>query len=75
MNLLVGGYLKMHENLKGIWNQAASSHVQADTSWQTQQNFLNRFAELIVDECAKISNKAEPYKAQDLIKKHFGFHK
>jgi hypothetical protein len=65
----------MHENLKAIWNQAASSHVQADTSWQTQQNFLNRFAELIVDECAKISNKAEPYKAQDLIKKHFGFHK
>ncbi len=75
MNLLVGGYLKMHENIKAIWNQAASSHVQADTSWQTQQNFLNRFAELIVDECAKISNKAEPYKAQDLIKKHFGFHK
>ena len=65
----------MHENLKAIWNKASSSHVQADTSWQTQQNFLNRFAELIVDECAKISNKAEPYKAQDLIKKHFGFHK
>ena len=33
---------------------------------------LEKFAELIVRECAKISDKAEPYKASDLIKKHFG---
>ena len=31
-----------------------------------------KFAELIVKECAKIADKAEPYKATDLIKKHFG---
>jgi len=31
-----------------------------------------KFAELIVRECAKIADKAEPYKASDLIKKHFG---
>lgn len=42
----------MNETIKAIWNKAASSHEQADTSWQTQQNFLNRFAELIVKECA-----------------------
>jgi len=31
-----------------------------------------RFAELIVRECAKIADKAEPYKANNLIKEHFG---
>jgi hypothetical protein len=30
------------------------------------------FAQLIVKECAKIADKAEPYKASDLIKQHFG---
>ena len=31
-----------------------------------------KFAELIVRQCADIADKAEPYKANDLIKKHFG---
>ena len=31
-----------------------------------------KFAELIVRECADIADKAEPYKANDLIKEHFG---
>ena len=33
---------------------------------------LEKFAELIVRECADIADKAEPYKANDLIKEHFG---
>ena len=33
---------------------------------------LEFFAELIVRECAGIADKAEPYKASDLIKQHFG---
>jgi hypothetical protein len=33
---------------------------------------LEKFALLIVRECAEIADKAEPYKASDLIKKHFG---
>ena len=33
---------------------------------------LEKFAELIVRECADIADKAEPYKANDLIKQHFG---
>jgi hypothetical protein len=32
----------------------------------------NKLAELIVRECAKIADKAEPYKANNLIKEHFG---
>ena len=33
---------------------------------------LTKFVELIVNECAGIADKAEPYKSNDLIKKHFG---
>ena len=33
---------------------------------------IQKFAELIVRECAEIADKAEPYKASDLIKQHFG---
>ena len=63
----------MNENLKIVWNKAASSHIQESTSWATQQNFLIRFAELIVEECGNISDKAEPYKSKELMKKYFGF--
>ncbi len=31
-----------------------------------------KFAELIVKECALLADKAEPYKSNDLILKHFG---
>lgn len=62
----------MNENIKQIWNKAASSHQQQDTSWKTKESFLNRFAELIITECASIAEKAEPYKAHDLIKNRFG---
>ena len=33
---------------------------------------LQKFAELLIRECAAIADKAEPYKANDLIKQHFG---
>ena len=33
---------------------------------------LQKFAELLIMECAEIADKAEPYKANDLIKQHFG---
>jgi TRAP-type C4-dicarboxylate transport system substrate-binding protein len=32
---------------------------------------IEKFAEVIVRECARIADTAEPYKANDLIKKHF----
>jgi hypothetical protein len=34
---------------------------------------LTKFAHLIILECADIADKAEPYKANDLIRKHFEF--
>jgi len=62
----------MHENIKAIWNRASASYQKADSSWQTQQNFLARFAELIASECARIAETAEPYQSADLIRQHFG---
>jgi hypothetical protein len=44
--------------------------------WDTRLDGLHfdqeKFAELIVQECADIANQAEPYQAGDLIKKCFG---
>jgi hypothetical protein len=33
---------------------------------------LEKFAELIIKECAAIADTAEPYKSSDNIKQHFG---
>jgi hypothetical protein len=63
----------MNEQIKTIWNQAAASYEKADTSWQTQQNFLNRFAELIIAECAGIAAGSD-MPSKD-IKDHFGIKK
>lgn len=68
----------MNDNIREIWNQAASSHQQADTSRETQENFINRFAELIVRECserllhdAKLTD-IQTTRCVASIKKHFG---
>ncbi len=49
------------------------TQVGTDVSgkWMNVDN-LEKFAELIVKECAEIADTAEPYKSSDLIKKHFG---
>ena len=77
----------MNDNIRAIWNRAASSHQQADTSRETQENFINRFAELIVRECAEISEQSQWSEAKgeyyegfneamiyvsNKIKEHFG---
>ena len=47
-----------------IFGLGAKRHI-----WEAA---LEKYAELVVQECAKIADKAEPYKANDLIKEHFG---
>ena len=42
------------------------------TDEQSEQFDPERFAELIVRECAGIAETAEPYQSSDLIKQHFG---
>jgi hypothetical protein len=42
------------------------------TDHQGERFDPERFAELIVRECAGIAETAEPYQSSDLIKQHFG---
>ena len=42
------------------------------TDHQGERFDPERFAELIVRECAEIAETAEPYQSSDLIKQHFG---
>ena len=61
----------MNERIKQLAEQAAEFVEENSVNW-TPQDFEQKFAELIVRECAGIADKAEPYKASELIKKHFG---
>ena len=57
----------MNERIRELAEQAGwdNHHSKFDTR-------IEKFAELIVRECAEIADKAEPYKASDLIKQYFG---
>ena len=57
----------MNERIRELAEQSGwdEHHAQFDLR-------IEKFAELIVRECAEIADKAEPYKASDLIKQHFG---
>jgi len=67
----------MNEQIKQLWEEAAKT-TQSD-SWEEQTKFMERFAELIVRECADVllEWKKEPFPldpdfAANLIKEHFG---
>jgi hypothetical protein len=45
---------------------------QSFTDEQGEQFDVEKFAELIVRECAGVAETAEPYQSSDLIKQHFG---
>jgi hypothetical protein len=55
----------MNEVLQKIMNESF-------TDEQGERFDHERFAELIVSECADIAETAEPYQSSELIKKHFG---
>ena len=67
----------MNERIRDLKEQALIWAVETldpdalnDNEWGVAIDA--KFAELIVRECAEIADKAEPYKASDLIKQHFG---
>ena len=67
----------MNERIKQLAEQAGLEFdddlaLEPEPIYYTTQKDLEKFAELIVRECANIADKAEPYKANDLIRKHFG---
>ena len=66
----------MNPRLKEITGQVLDEVVPETWTrlgYDKIKEIQNRTAELIIKECAEIADKAEPYKASDLIKKHFGF--
>jgi hypothetical protein len=71
----------MNERIKQLWEEAAKT-TQSD-SWEEQTKFMERFAELIVKECAnhcdllldhKISSEWSrgTHDCSRAIKQHFG---
>jgi len=69
----------MNERIKELAEQAkfamnVSNDPNSPPSWwgAGHNDTFEKFAELIVRECARIAETAEPYQSHDLILKHFG---
>ena len=71
----------MNEQIKQLWEKAATASAAypsgQNNSWETQVNFMEKFAELIVRECAKVAGDFEYARlhdslVEDKIKEHFG---
>jgi hypothetical protein len=61
----------MNERIKHMIEQVGTD---VSGKWISTTN-AEKFAELIVAECAEIAETAEPYQSSDLIKQHFGIEK
>jgi len=55
----------MNQNIQKIIEAAGFSSTY-------EQDRLERLVQLVATQCADIAKTAEPYQANDLIKKHFG---
>jgi hypothetical protein len=64
----------MNERIKELWSQAGGHYNSGNQHTWPEYTIDDpeKFAKLIVRECAKIADTAEPFLASDLIKKHFG---
>ena len=62
------------DHAKAYANQCTKD-IDGDVSWHWMDYYTEKFAELVVQECASIADKAEPYKSNDLMLKHFGIEK
>jgi hypothetical protein len=65
----------MNERIREVWIKAASEDSDPD-NWDTQEQFMEKFAELIVRECANVANSgidpAESHLIGNDILEHFG---
>jgi hypothetical protein len=72
------GGTKMNERIRELWIKAAREDSDPD-NWDTQEQFIERFAELIVRECVDIAYKYDEPKLSgpgmiigNRIEEHFG---
>jgi len=74
----------MNDKIKQLWEKAATASAAypsgQNSSWETQVNFMEKFAELIVREMLDIFDKRaepgtgfyEPQEPAEMIREHFG---
>ena len=68
----------MNERIKQLWEQAAKSTAAypsgRDNSWETQVNFMDKFAELIVKETLQVARAGIEFGdgMEDAVYKYFG---
>ena len=65
----------MNERIRELAEQAGSTHKQNLGVYQFYKDELEKFAELIVRECAKVGDSGDPMQDGGLarmIKEHFG---
>ena len=68
----------MNERIKQLWDTAAK--LESDPSWEGQTKFMEKFAELIVKECANMAESFHHHQydftgnleLHEFIKTHFG---
>jgi len=64
----------MNERIREVWIKAAREDSDPD-NWDTQEQFIERFAELIVRECIKTYNDdgyQTEHEQDQRVLKHFG---
>ncbi len=67
----------MNDRIRELWIKAAREDSDPD-NWDTQEQFIERFAQLIVRECAKAADEGLAQVTMKVewpsyhIKKHFG---
>lgn len=70
----------MNEQIRELWDKAAESTAAypsgQNNSWETQVNFMEKFAELIVRECIDVVDVGGEFvsrpKMVERLKQHFG---
>jgi len=63
----------VNERIKECWLKAARE--ESGDKWDTQEEFIERFARLIVRECAEVGDSGDPLQDGEIarmIKQHFG---
>ena len=61
----------MNEHIKQLWIKAARE--DSSETWDTQEQFIERFAELIVQECTNfLKDTLDDHFAAEQLEEHFG---
>lgn len=66
----------MNEQIREVWIKAAREDSDPD-NWDTQEQFIERFAQLIIQECANLfpltfTDEQYQRRIDKTIRKHFG---